>query len=72
MTERFDAANIEEVDDIVKYFSDFHDDYVAGIEIKFENYKALNEDGESIGIQNADKTIILTVNTYPYKKQKRT
>ena len=69
MTERFDAANIEEVDDIVKYFSDFHDDYVAGIEIKFENYKALNEDGESIGIQNVDKTIILTVNTYPYKKE---
>lgn len=69
MTEKFETTDVKEVDDIVKYFCDFHDDYVAGIEIKLKNYKALNDEGESIGIQNANQTIILTVNTYPYKKE---
>ena len=66
--ERFEPANIEEVDEVLKHFNHFHDDHVAGIEIKFENYKALDEEGASTGIRNADKTIILTVNTYPYRK----
>ncbi len=67
--ERFEPANIEEVDEVLKHFNHFHDDHVAGIEIKFENYKALDEEGASTGIRNADKTIILTVNTYPYRKE---
>ena len=66
--ERFEPANIEEVDEVLKHFNDFHDDHIAGIEIKFKNYKALDADGASIGIKNADKTIVLTVNTYPYRK----
>ena len=69
MNDRFEATNVDEVDEALKHFNHFHDDHVAGIEIKFENYKALNDDGASIGIRNADKTIILTVNTYPYKKE---
>lgn len=69
MTERFEPTNIEEVDEVLKHFNDFHDDHVAGIEIKFENYKALDDDDASTGIKNADKTVILTVNTYPYKKE---
>lgn len=69
MNDRFEPTNIEEVDEVLKHFNHFHDDHVAGIEIKFENYKALNEDGESTGIRNADKTIVLTVNTYPYRKE---
>jgi hypothetical protein len=69
MNNRFEATNIDEVEEAVKRFNDFHDDYVAGIEIKFENYKGLNDDGVSTGIKNADKTIILTVNTYPYGKE---
>ena len=68
MDERFEPTNIEEVDEVLKHFNHFHDDHVAGIEIKFENYKAIDEAGESTGIRNADKTIILTVNTYPYRK----
>ena len=69
MTERFEPTNIEEVDEVLKHFNDFHDDHVAGIEIKFENYKGLDDEGASTGIKNADKTIILTVNTYPYSKE---
>ena len=68
MPERFEPTNIEEVDEVLKHFNDFHDDHVAGIEIKFENYKALNDEGASTGIKNADKTIILTVNPAPYHK----
>lgn len=69
MDERFEATNIEEVDAALKHFNHFHDDYVAGIEIKFENYKAINDEGRSTGIGDADKTIILTVNTHPYGKE---
>ena len=69
MNDRFETTNADEVDEALKHFNRFHDDYVAGIEIKFENYKGLNDDGASTGIRNADKTIILTVNTYPYKKE---
>ena len=69
MTERFEPTNIEEVDEVLKHFNHFHDDHIAGIEIKFENYKALNDEGTSTGIKNADKTIVLTVNTYPYRKE---
>ena len=61
-------TNIDEVEEAVKRLNNFHDDYVAGIEIKFENYKGLDDEGASTGIGNADKTIILTVNTYPYGK----
>ena len=68
MNERFEPTTIDEVDEALKHFNDFHDDHVAGIEIKFENYKALDDEGASTGIRNADKTIILTVNTYPYRK----
>ena len=71
MDDRFEATNIKEVDEALKHFNHFHDDHVAGIEIKFENYKALNDDGASTGIKNADKTIILTVNTDPYKKEQK-
>jgi len=70
MKERFEPTNIDEVQEVLKqHFNGFHDDYVAGIEITFENYKRINEDGESIGIRDADKTVILTVNTKPYGKQ---
>ena len=68
MDERFEPTNIEEVDEVLKHFNHFHDDHVAGIKIKFENYKAIDEAGESTAIRNADKTIVLTVNTYPYRK----
>ena len=47
--ERFEPTNIEEVDEVLKHFNHFHDDHVAGIEIKFENYKALDEAGASTG-----------------------
>ena len=67
--DRFEPNDIEEVDEVLKHFNHFHDDHVAGIEIKFENYKALDEEGASTGIRNADKAIILTVNTYPYRKE---
>ncbi len=66
--DNFEPTNIDELDEVLAHFNSFHDDYVAGIEIKFENYKALDDDGESTGIGSADKTIILTVNTYPYGK----
>ncbi|MCG9127485.1 hypothetical protein JT359_07795 [Candidatus Poribacteria bacterium] len=68
MNDRFEATNFEEVEEALKQYNNFHDDYIAGIEIKFENYKGLDADGRSTGIGNADKTIILTVNTYPYGK----
>ena len=68
MHDRFEAATVDEVDEVLKHFNHFHDDHVAGIEIKFENYKALDDEGASTGIRNADKTIVLTVNTYPYRK----
>ncbi len=69
MSDRFEATNIKEVEKALKHFNSFHDDYVAGIEIKFENYKALDGDSASIGIGSANKTIILIVNTGPYKKE---
>lgn len=63
------ATNIKEVDEVLKHFDHFHDDYVAGIEIKFENYKGLDENSASTGIKSADKTIILIINYYPYGKE---
>ena len=69
MNDRFEATTIKEVDEALKHFNDFHDDHVAGIEIKFENYKTLDGEGASTGIKNADKTIVLTVNTDPYRKE---
>ena len=69
MNEKFEATNIDEVEKALKHFNSFHDDYVAGIEIKFENYKAMDDEGSSTGIGDADKTVILTVNTYPYGKE---
>ena len=69
MNERFEPTNIEEVDEVLKHFNDFHDDHIAGIEIKFENYKGFDDEGAATGIKNADKTIVLTVNTYPYGKE---
>ena len=69
MNDRFEVSNIDEVEEELKRFNDFHDDCITEIEIKFENYKDLDEDGASTGIRNADKTIILTVNTYPYGKE---
>ncbi len=69
MNDRFEATTDDEVDEALKYFNHFHDDHVAGIDIKFENYKAINEDGASTGIKNADKTIILTMNCAPYRKE---
>jgi len=69
MNERFEATTINEVEEDVKHFNGFHDDYVVGIEIKFENYKGFDDEGVSTGIGNADKTIILTVNTCPYGKE---
>lgn len=68
MSTRFEATNAEAANEAVVRFNRFHDDYVAGIEIKFENYKPLDEEGASTGIGDADKTIILMVNTYPYGK----
>ena len=66
MSSRFEATNVEECDEAVARFCRFHDDYVARIEIKFENYKGLNEEGASTGIGDADKTVMLTINTLPY------
>ena len=66
MNSRFEAIDFKGVDAAVARFRSFHDDYVAGIEIKFENYKGLDDDGASTGIGDADKTIILTINTLPY------
>ncbi len=69
MSDRFEPANLKELDEALQHFNRFHDDYVAGIEIKFEDYKALDKNGASIGIGSANKTIILIVNTDPYKKE---
>ena len=69
MDHRIEAKNANEANLALKRFNDFHDGYVENIEIKFENYKGLNDNGESTGIRNADKTIILTVNPYPYGKE---
>ena len=69
MNDRFEATTDDEVDEALKHFNYFHDDHVAGIDIKFENYKAIGEDGESTGIGNADKTIVLTMNRPPYWKE---
>jgi len=70
MKERFEPTNSDEVEEVLEqHFAHFHDDYVAGIEITFENYKRINEDGESTGIGGADRTVVLTVNTSPYGKQ---
>lgn len=69
MNERIEPTNCDEADEALKLFNRFHDGYVEGIEIKFENYKGMNDKGESTGIGNADKTIILTVNPYPYGKE---
>lgn len=69
MMDRFEPKNIEEVDAALKYFNDFHDGYVDGFEVKFENYKSIDENGIANGIGQADMTIILTVNAYPYGKE---
>ena len=41
---------------------------LRGLKLSLKNYKALDDEGASTGIRNADKTIVLTVNTYPYRK----
>ncbi len=68
MDERFEPQNIDEVDQALKYFNQFHDGYVEGIDIRFENYKSINDNGVANGIGRADMTIILTVNAFPYGK----
>ena len=68
MNEKFEATTVDEVDEALKHFNHFHEDHIAGIEIKFENYKALDEDGAATGIRNAHKTVVLMMNTYPYRK----
>ena len=45
MSFRSEAANADEANEAVERFYRFHDDYVAGIEVKFEAYKALNDRG---------------------------
>lgn len=69
MKVRFEAHDIEEAKKAIGHFHKFHDDYVAGIEIKFDNYKGMNDEGESKGIGDAKKTVILTINTSPYGKE---
>ncbi len=69
MNERIETTNDDEASEALERFNRFHDGYVESIEIKFENYKGLNDEGASSGIGNADKTIILTVNPYPYGKE---
>lgn len=68
MIERFEPKTFDEIEHALNYFKDFHDGYVEGIEIKFENYKGFNEKNEANGIGKADMTIVLTVNAYPYGK----
>jgi hypothetical protein len=63
---KFEANNSKESNEALEHYAQFHDDYVAGIEIKFDNYKPLN--GESTGIRGASMAIILSVNTRPYGK----
>ena len=60
--------SIDEINEMFEKFAYFHDDYFAGIEIKFEDYKAINDDGESTGITSANKTVILLINVIPYGK----
>lgn len=69
MKERFEPKNIDEVDNALKHFNEFHDGYVEGIEIKFENYKSIKDNGVANGIGAADMTIVLTVNAYPYGEE---
>lgn len=69
MNERIETTNADEADEALLRFNRFHDGYVEGIEIKFENYKGFNDEGASTGIGNSDKTIILSVNPYPYGKE---
>lgn len=69
MKDRFEPNNIEEVKQALKYFNSFHDGYVEAFEVKFENYKTIDENGIGNGIGSADMTIILTVNAYPYGKE---
>ena len=69
MNDRFEPNNIEEVDEALKYFNDFHDGYVEGFEVKFENYKSIDENGIGDGIGPADMRIILIVNAFPYGKE---
>jgi hypothetical protein len=68
MAFRAEADNVKDAVELIERFYSFHDDYVAGIEIRFEDYKGLNGEGKSTGIRDARKTVILTVNTYPYGK----
>ena len=63
MVEKFEPKDIDEVGEVLKHFNQFHDGYVASIEIKFENYKTKDN-----AIKNADKTIILKVDNYPNKQ----
>ena len=65
---RAEADNVKDAVELIDRFYSFHDDYVAGIEIRFEDYKGLNGEGKSTGIRDARKTVILTVNAYPYGK----
>ena len=64
MNERIEPKNVDEADEALERLNRFHDGYVAGIEIKFENYRDMSK-GRLSGIGNADKTIILTVDNYP-------
>jgi hypothetical protein len=64
-----ETYSAEETNKALEHFDQFHDDYVAGIEVRFENYKALNDRGESTGIGDAQKTIILLINTNPYGRE---
>ncbi len=69
MNERIETTNADEADEALLRFNRFHDGYVEGIEIKFENYKGFNDEGASTGIRNSEKTIVLSVNPYPYGKE---
>ena len=69
MNETFEPKNLDEVKQALKFFNSFHDGYVEKIQIKFENYKSIDEKGEAGGIGNADMSINLTVNAYPYGKE---
>ena len=65
MNPRFEANNSDELDIALQHYNHFHDNYVAEIDIKFDNYRTFNEDGRSM-IGDAKKTIILTMDTYYY------